>query len=177
MILVYCFVAIYRLFRALLQVATAVFFRRIEVVGLEHVPSSGPVIFCGNHPNSLLDPALIVTTCGRTVRFAAKDVLFRSRLLRVILNAFGAIPVQRSKDHKGKTLDNSSAFERLFAVLASGETMGIFPEGISHDEAQLSRLKTGAARIAQGVFTILLLPLSGYATFRVLERTQTYQPM
>ena len=27
--------------------------------------------------------------------------------------------------------------------------MGIFPEGVSHDQAQVQRLKTGVARIAQ----------------------------
>jgi hypothetical protein len=46
------------------------------------VPKDGPVIFAGNHPNSLIDPVVIVVSCGRVVRFAAKDVLFRSRFLR-----------------------------------------------------------------------------------------------
>ena len=142
---------LYRALRWLLGLAVRVFFRRIEVVGLEHVPRDGPVIFCGNHPNSLLDPVLITVFCGRIVHFAAKDVLFKSRPLRPVLRAMGAVPVQRRKDHADGQLDNQSAFDALFDVLATGRAMGIFPEGISHNESQLQGLKTGAARIALGL--------------------------
>ena len=140
----------YRLIQRFLRFSMGIFFRRLVVVGEEHIPQDGPVIFAGNHPNSLLDPALIVSTCGRIVHFAAKDVLFRSRLLRPVLLGLGAVPLQRRKDHGDGPLDNESAFTRLYDVLDRGGVMGIFPEGISHDNAQLARLKTGAARIALG---------------------------
>src|SRR5262249_34477919 len=124
----------------------------------EHVPAEGtPVIFAGNHPNSLLDPVLIIATCGRVVRIAAKDALFKNPLMRFVLGHLGAVPVQRRSDHDGthdaeatpnREVDNRTASEPLGAVLAAGGAMGIFPEGLSHDEAHLARLKTGAARIA-----------------------------
>ncbi|MCG6925355.1 MAG: lysophospholipid acyltransferase family protein [Acidobacteria bacterium] len=140
----------YRLLRGLLRISVRVFFRRIEVVGLEHVPRTGAVVFFGNHPNSLLDPALICCFCERVVRFVAKDVLFRSPLLRPVLRAMGAVPVQRRADHGEAPLANELAFERLFAVLGASGAIGIFPEGLSHDASQLARFKTGAARIALG---------------------------
>jgi 1-acyl-sn-glycerol-3-phosphate acyltransferase len=128
-----------------------VFFRRIEVVGLEHVPASPrPVIFCGNHPNSLLDPMLVTVFCGRMVHFAAKDTLFKSRILRWLLGVMGAVPIQRRSDHAEGALANEETFERLYEVLFAGGTMGIFPEGLSHESSRLARLKTGAARIALG---------------------------
>jgi len=141
---------LYRLLRGLLGLSVRAFFRRIEVVGLEHVPAEGPLVFFGNHPNSLLDPTLISCFCGRVVRFAAKDVLFRSWLLRPLLTAMGAVPVQRRADHGDSPLANELAFERLHAVLAAGGCIGIFPEGISNDSSQLARFKTGAARLALG---------------------------
>lgn len=141
---------LYETLRGLLRLSVRAFFRRIEVVGLEHVPETGAVVFFGNHPNSLLDPALISCFCRRVVRFVAKDVLFRSPLLRPVLHAMGAVPVQRRADHGDGPLANELAFERLFAALGAGETIGIFPEGLSHDASQLARFKTGAARIALG---------------------------
>lgn len=45
-------------FRALVRVALGVFYRRVEVVGLERLPPAGPRIYVGNHGNSLIDPAL-----------------------------------------------------------------------------------------------------------------------
>jgi glycerol-3-phosphate O-acyltransferase / dihydroxyacetone phosphate acyltransferase len=74
-------VFVYRILQWLLRVATRVFYRRLEVVGLGNVPATGAVLFCGNHPNSLLDPILITAHCGRIVHFAGKDTLFESRLL------------------------------------------------------------------------------------------------
>ena len=139
--------AVYRLLRGLLRLLLSVFFRHVEVVGRRFIPTDGGVIFAGNHPNSLIDPALIIASCGRRVQFAAKDVLFDSWVLRIILTGLGAIPIRRPRDHDGE-VDNSAAFSALTDVLGGGGAMGIFPEGISHNDAQLSRLKTGAARIA-----------------------------
>lgn len=140
----------YRVLRAFLRLLTSVFYRHIEVVGLEHVPPSGPTIFAGNHPNSLHDPMLIIARAGRIVAFAAKDTLFESRFLRFFLHNLGAVPVARRADH-GDGADNSKSFDALFDILGKGRAMGIFPEGLSHDEAQLAKLKTGAARIALGL--------------------------
>jgi 1-acyl-sn-glycerol-3-phosphate acyltransferase len=135
-----------------LRVVTRVFFRQIEVAGLENVPASGAVLFAGNHPNSLIDPILILTTCGRKVHFAAKDSLFKGRVMRAILRGLGAVPVARRDDHStgDRSATNDAAFDAMFEVLGHGGAIGIFPEGLSHDESQLSRLKTGAARLALG---------------------------
>ncbi len=148
-----------------LRLVTRVFFRQVEVAGLEHVPADGPVLFAGNHPNSLIDPILIITTCGRKVHFAAKDSLFKGRLMRAVLRGLGAVPVARKAEHDGKPSDapagsdrpaeeraaaNDAAFAHMFEVLGTGGAIGIFPEGLSHDESQLARMKTGAARLALG---------------------------
>jgi glycerol-3-phosphate O-acyltransferase / dihydroxyacetone phosphate acyltransferase len=160
----------YRILAWFLRVVTRVFFRQVEVVGLENIPASGGVLFAGNHPNSLIDPILIITTCGRKVHFAAKDALFKGRLMRALLRGLGAVPIKRRDDHDGAprperpssqdlgaspgaaaaAIDNESAFTAMFAVLETGGAIGIFPEGLSHDASQLARLKTGAARLALG---------------------------
>ncbi|HLU65172.1 MAG TPA: lysophospholipid acyltransferase family protein [Kofleriaceae bacterium] len=141
---------VYRVLQWLLRVATRVFFRRVEVVGRDNVPRTGPVLFCGNHPNSLLDPILITAHGGRVVQFAAKDTLFDSPVLGFFLRRMGAVPVRRRMDHPDGALDNDAAFAALHEVLAEGRAIGIFPEGISHLDSQLAPLKTGAARIALG---------------------------
>jgi glycerol-3-phosphate O-acyltransferase / dihydroxyacetone phosphate acyltransferase len=155
----------YRVLAWFLRLVTRVFFRQIEVVGLEHVPATGPVVFAGNHPNSLIDPILIITTSGRRVHFAAKDSLFAGRIMRAVLRGLGAVPVARRVEHDGGgeappettvrdaadvARRNEAAFAAMFEVLERGGAIGIFPEGLSHDAAQLARLKTGAARLALG---------------------------
>src|SRR5262245_63225314 len=87
--------------------------------------------------------------------------------MRAVLRGLGAVPIQRRDDRDGTAhagaapgsaaasapgspVDNESAFAAMFAVLASGGAIGIFPEGLSHDDSQLARLKTGAARLALG---------------------------
>ena len=132
----------------LIRLIADTFFRRIEVDGVENVPASGPVIFAGNHPNALMDGWLLT---AKTVRwplyFLANAKLWNYRMLAPILNATGAVPVYRREDHDGD-VDNKSAFDRLYEVIESGECVCIFPEGISHVESQLTKLKTGTARVA-----------------------------
>ncbi len=142
----------YRVLCRLLRFATRVFFRNIEVVGRESLPNpqNSAVIFCGNHPNSLLDPVLITAWCGRIVHFAAKAPLFSAPILGWLLRTMGAVPIHRRQDKSSKNQNNDDSFRDLEQVLLEGRAMGIFPEGISHDESQLPPLKTGAARMALG---------------------------
>jgi len=129
-----------------------VFFREVHLVGLENIPAEGerPVIFAGNHPNSLIDPILVVVTSGRIVHFAAKEKLFKFPM-SFVLTALGAVPIARAMDSKaGEKRDNSGALVALQNVLGAGRCAGIFPEGLSHDQAQLQRVRSGAARIALG---------------------------
>lgn len=145
---------------AFLRLVTRVFFRSVEVSGAENIPD-GPAIFVGNHPNSLLDPVMVTTTCHRPVRFAAKEVLFKNPALRPFLWLLGSVPIRRRQDQvegaredaplpdgAPARVDNSDAFAALVAVLESGGAFGIFPEGISHTRPELAPLKSGAARLA-----------------------------
>lgn len=145
------------------RIITNTFFRRIDVAGQHNIPEDGPVIFAGNHPNALMDGWLLTARCGRwPVHFMANAKLWNYRLLGRFLDASGAVPVYRREEH-GEEADNEAAFERLYEVIEAGNCMGIFPEGVSHTESQLTRLKTGAARIAlavaaRGRVTVRIVP-------------------
>ena len=49
-------------------------FYRVDQAGC--VPAVGAVLLLPNHPNALLDPAIVWATAGRDVRFLAKSTLF-----------------------------------------------------------------------------------------------------
>lgn len=135
--------------RQLFGVALRVFFRRIEIVGLDHIPASGPVIFVLNHPNALIDPVFLLCLAPRPVSFLAKAPLFKTPVLGWLVRAFDSIPVYRRQDEAGE-VDNQETFRRARALLERGQAVAIFPEGTSHSDPRLKPLKTGAARIALG---------------------------
>jgi len=145
------------------RVIANTFFRRIDVVGEQHIPADGPVIFAGNHSNALMDGWLLTAKCGRwPLHFLANAKLWEYRMLGPMLDATGAVPVYRHEEHDGK-VDNQGAFDRLYDVIESGNCVGVFPEGISHVQSQLVKLKTGTARIAlavasRGKTTVRIIP-------------------
>ena len=53
-------------------------FYQVDRAGLP--PAAGGLILLPNHPNALLDPALIRATSGRDIRFLAKSTLFTGLL-------------------------------------------------------------------------------------------------
>ena len=116
----------------------------------ERVPSSGPLLVVANHPNSLLDPALVSVAADRPVRFLAKAPLFSDRLVGWLVRGAGSIPVYRRQDDAAQVGRNEEMFAAVHAALAGGAAVGIFPEGLSHSNPSLAPLRTGAARIALG---------------------------
>ncbi len=135
--------ALTRLFRLVLRI----FFRDIEIVGEEHVPSEGPVLFVSNHPNALIDPVFLLCLSPREVSFLAKEPLFRTPVISVFVKAFGSLPVYRKQDGADPR-DNRRTIDACLEALDAGRAIALFPEGTTHSEAHLKPLKTGAARIA-----------------------------
>jgi 1-acyl-sn-glycerol-3-phosphate acyltransferase len=133
---------------ALIRFIMRIFFRRIELVGLERVPREGGVIFAVNHPNGLIDPLFLLSFVPRPISFLAKAPLFRYPLIGFLTRALESIPVYRKQDNTKGT--NSETFDRARSLLARGGSIAIFPEGTTHSDARLRELKTGAARIALG---------------------------
>ena len=125
--------------------AIAHLFYRVDYVGSP--PADGALLLLPNHPNALLDPALVMATADRPIRFLAKSTLFQTPL-RPILNAAGAIPVFRRQDQGVDTSRNTETFAAVDAALHAGEAVCLFPEGISHSTGRLEPLRTGAARMA-----------------------------
>jgi len=142
-----------RLVRLIAKAATLGWFRAVEVTGLERIPRTGPALLVANHHGGFVDPALLVATVPRPVRFLAMASLFRIVPLRPLLAFAGAIPVHRARDANGAGAGlpgNLDAFDASFAHLRDGGAIGIFPEGEASDEAHLLPIRTGAARIALG---------------------------
>ncbi|MCA1620318.1 MAG: lysophospholipid acyltransferase family protein [Acidobacteria bacterium] len=140
-----------RAIKVVLLFALRVFFRRVEVVGRERVPREGACLFVLNHPNALVDPALLLCHAPRRVSFLAKSPLFRTPVIGFFVRALDSIPVYRRQDEGGDTSSrNRETFERAAALLRRGGTIAICPEGASHSEPYLLPLKSGAARIALG---------------------------
>ena len=122
---------------------------RFSVVGAT-VPASGPVLIVANHPNSLIDPAMVATAARRPVRFLAKSTLFNHPAVGWLVRGAAAIPVYRAQDDPAQMRRNVEMFRAVHAALAEGAAVGLFPEGISHTFPSMAPLKTGAARIALG---------------------------
>src|SRR4249920_3078928 len=138
----------YRVVRAIGRFWVWFFFKRVDVRHLERVPASGPVLLCCNHPNNLIDSLVVGVVLPRKVHYMATAALFRNRLMARFLHSIGAIPVYRREDDPDKMDRNVGAFAACHAAFDAGQVVAIYPEGTTHSEARVQRIKTGAARIA-----------------------------
>jgi 1-acyl-sn-glycerol-3-phosphate acyltransferase len=115
--------------------------------GTENVPREGPAILASNHL-SFSDHFFAPLPLPRKVVFLAKSEYFTGRgikglISRAFFSGLGQIPVDRS---------GGAASERALRtglrVLASGQLLGIYPEGTRTPDGRLFRGKTGVARLA-----------------------------
>ena len=135
------------LIKGLLRITIRVYYRSIQVQGARSIPEEGALLLVANHPNSLLDPAILVHLISRPLHFGAKHTLFFGPL-GLVLEAFGAIPLVRAQDDPRGGRRNLEALDRYAELLGQKLATAIFPEGLSQDDPELAPIKTGAARIA-----------------------------
>jgi 1-acyl-sn-glycerol-3-phosphate acyltransferase len=105
---------------SLLETPLRAYFR-LEVQGVEHVPSTGPVILASNH-DSLLDIPFLGIAAPRRVVFMAKRELFAPGFATWFFHVLGGFPVVRSGP-------DVRAVRAGLEVLAEGRALGMYPEG------------------------------------------------
>lgn len=136
--------ALLRFFRAV----SSIYFRETEVVGAVPSADTRGRIFAANHVNGLVDPILVLTNAPCAASPIAKSTLWKVPVLKWLLDAVDAVPVVRRRDDPNKPAEaNDEIFERVAAHLSDGGNVLIFPEGTSHNEPHLVKLKSGAARM------------------------------
>lgn len=139
---------------AAFSVALRLFFRRIEVVNAAAVPQGEPLVFVINHPNGLIDPALVFVALPRKISFLAKSTLFHLPVISFLLKTVEALPLYRRVDAGEDVSKNQQTFEVCRNLLRRGGAIALFPEGVSHNSPRLLPIKTGAARIALGAISV-----------------------
>ena len=120
---------------------------RPDVRGLDHVPTTGPVILASNHL-SFVDSVVIPIVVPRKVVFLAKSDYFtgtgvKGALSKAWFGGLGMLPVDRD--------DSAAAMGSLVTaleVLGRGEAFGIYPEGTRSRDGRLYRGRTGVAHLA-----------------------------
>eukprot|EP01060_Flectonema_neradi_P005515 TRINITY_DN1367_c8_g1_i1.p1 TRINITY_DN1367_c8_g1~~TRINITY_DN1367_c8_g1_i1.p1 ORF type:complete len:618 (+),score=106.22 TRINITY_DN1367_c8_g1_i1:56-1909(+) len=202
------------------------YYREIDVIGIENVPLTGPVIFCGNHQNQFVDGVMLYAHCPREPSFIIAKKSMGRRVVGDVAKFMNCIPVRRPQDEAKpasglitqvtttKVYGNSNTkftseiksgellmikpnkdsaatytvkvtevssdnelvirevsdppteqnmtfkvlprieqkemWEAVYDRLGRGGSIGIFPEGGSHDQTSMLNMKDGIARFALG---------------------------
>ena len=117
------------------------FFLRVHIHGIENIPKEGGMVVCSNHI-SLTDPVAIAAASPRQLTFLAKAELFRIPVLRTVIRAFGAHPLDRRGD--------ISAMKNAITMASDGAPVLIFPQGTRRQgqNPAATPIKSGAGMIA-----------------------------
>ena len=188
----------YRLARRLFRSLVAVWFREINIVDDENIPPEGGVIFIAWHPSGLIDPMLLNASLPGKISIIAKHTLFKLPLIGRILRSAGGVPIERaqdSNDKAGASARNAEMLGEVSSVVANGGRLMIFPEGTTHADAGVKKVRSGAGRIllaarreavSKGLPEPQLVPIglhySNSQRFReraavVIERSMMFDPI
>lgn len=119
---------------------------------MARIPRRQPLLLVVNHPNALVDALLVVWVVPRRVLITAKGTLFANPVAGALLRWAGVVPLHRASDampsEPAGSSRNRDTFRAVHHALRRGGSVLIFPEGKTHDDPSLARLKTGAARMA-----------------------------
>jgi 1-acyl-sn-glycerol-3-phosphate acyltransferase len=126
----------------------------------ERIPANCRLIVVSNH-RSLLDAPLLMAAMNRPVRFACHYYMSRVPLLREMVSAMGAFPLDAPQNRQ------KQFFRQSLEILQSRQIVGIFPEG-AHPMVQvkaanqLSPFHRGFAHLAlrAPVHDLAILPVA-----------------
>ena len=140
----------YKIFKIYIQIGLFFYTKKITVVGKEHIPKKGAVLFAVNHPNGLLDPLLVTTNTPRVTHYLVRAAIFKNPIVKRFLATLNLMPIYRIRDGVKELSKNTQVFQACHDILNKNHALMIFPEG-SHDRRRSIRtLSKGFTRIVFG---------------------------
>jgi len=137
---------------------------RVLAEGLERIPRDQPVIYVSNH-SSMFDIWALSATLPGSVRFLAKQELFKIPLLGPAMRAAGHIPIDRAARKKA-----FEAYDEVGKMIRAGfSSPVVFPEGTRSRTGELLPFKNapfGLAIAAQ----VPIIPVYVHHTFEILPK-------
>lgn len=150
-----------------------IFYRRIEIKGLENLPKSGAVILYSNHQNAMMDPFLLCCFTPRQLHWLARADVFKGKIKGRILRHLNMIPIFRERDNADLQLESNKTFTECISLLGEKKVLALFPEGGHQDQKFIRPFKKGMSRILcsslenQDVFIVPVgIDYSDYSSFR-----------
>lgn len=142
---------------------------RIDVQGLDHVPTDGGAVLAFNH-HSYNDFVMLawgpVRILKRPIRFLAKREIWEKRRTRWVVRWADAVPVDR-----GSASARSGAFDAAADALRGGDLVAVAPEQTISESFELLPFRTGAVRMAQ-LADVPIVPVVGWGSHRFATKGQ-----
>lgn len=129
----------FRAVRGLCALFCQIYFR-IEFLGVENVPPSGPFIVSPNH-QSYFDPFWVSIPFRYPLRYMTWDRFVYMPVVGHFIRTLGAFPVKLDRGDR-------AALRLALGHLKSGGTLVLFPEGGRTRDGELMAFKPGVIRLA-----------------------------
>ena len=143
----------YRMMRVLCHVAMRQQFRTIEVTGQENISKKAGILTVGWHTNGLIDPSSIFVTQPKMLVFGGRHDLITRPIIGPLASLSGTQPILRQAElaRGGASKEtgariNGKTMLSLAECIAHGHGTALFPEGTSHEDSKMRRLRTGPVR-------------------------------
>jgi len=120
---------------------------KLQVLGMQNIPSSGGVLMLGNH-TSYLDWAIIQMACPRRVRFVMARSFYERWYLKKFLDFFGVVPISHAA--------SKQALETIETLLNQGEVVVLFPEGSVSRTGQVGVFHRGFERAVTNTDAVII---------------------
>lgn len=120
-------------------------FYKLNVVGRDHVPSTGGALLVANHA-SYVDACLILASLSRNVRFLIYRPIYEHWLIKPFASRVGAIPIDSEESPK-KIL---KALAEARKAIQQGDLVCIFAEGQITRIGRILTFNKGLERIVSG---------------------------
>src|SRR5437764_10082802 len=135
----------------------------VELQGADRIPRNQPVVYASNH-SSMFDIWALAATLPGSVRFVAKQELVKIPLLGRAMITAGHIMIDRA--HPARAVE---AYQRAAAVIGSGISAVVFPEGTRSRSGELLPFKNAPFGLAIAA-RVPIVPVYVHDTFTIMPK-------
>jgi 1-acyl-sn-glycerol-3-phosphate acyltransferase len=142
---------LYYILRPIARLFLKIYYKKIHIIGMEHIPKDRPLLIASNHPNGFLEPCVMACFFPISLHFLTRGDLFNNPVLKVILDSTHQIPIFRFRDGFNALRKNKENLDIANDKLNRGAAILIFIEGSTEFVRKLRKFQKGLGRMAKSL--------------------------